>query len=62
MSELKPGPVENQPTISPEDLIPINVPEPEYIIRGNKVKCPWCPHKFKTRTKYISHFVRSHES
>jgi DTW domain-containing protein YfiP len=38
----------------------IKVPAPEYIIRGNKVKCTYCGLALKTRVKYVSHFIRRH--
>lgn len=41
-------------------LLPANVPEPEYVARGNKVKCLWCGTSFKTRRKYIAHYNRRH--
>lgn len=41
-------------------LIPDHVPEPEYVLRGNKVACTWCGTKLKTRRKYIAHFNRRH--
>lgn len=36
------------------------VPDPEYVIRGNKVKCTYCGLKLKTRMAYVSHFMRRH--
>lgn len=41
-------------------LLPDHVAEPEYIARGNKVKCCWCGAKYKTRAKYVSHFKKRH--
>lgn len=41
-------------------LLPVHVPEPEYIAKGNKVKCLWCGARFKTRRKYIAHYNRRH--
>jgi len=36
------------------------VPEPIWIIRGNRVQCAYCGLKLKTTQKYISHFLRRH--
>ena len=41
-------------------LLPANVPEPEYVARGNKVKCLWCGARYKTRRKYTDHYIRRH--
>lgn len=45
---------------SDSPLLPDSVPEPEYVIRGNRVKCTWCGAKLKTRVKYVNHFIRRH--
>lgn len=63
MSESKPGPVAKVPNTLPEVelyLLPDDVPEPQYIARRNKVRCPWCGTDCKTRRKYIEHFKRRH--
>lgn len=41
-------------------LLPDHVAEPEYLARGNKVRCCWCGKKYNTRAKYVNHFQRSH--
>lgn len=38
------------------------MPEPEYVIRGNRVRCKYCGAMFKTRAKYISHFSNRHRN
>lgn len=41
-------------------LIPEDVDEPEFVIRGNKLRCRRCGDKYSTREKYINHYRRSH--
>lgn len=36
------------------------IPTPEYIIRGNRVKCTYCGRSHKTAAKYKEHFIRRH--
>lgn len=36
------------------------VPEPEWVIRGNRVKCTYCGLPLKTTAKYIAHFRKRH--
>lgn len=36
------------------------MPEPQYIIRGNRVRCKFCGATFKTRAKYVAHFSKRH--
>lgn len=45
---------------SPSLLVPEDIPEPEYIIRRNKVRCRWCGKDSSTRAIYIAHFRRHH--
>jgi len=42
-------------------LLPDGVPDPQYIAKGNKVRCMWCGATYKTRAKYVSHWHRSHD-
>lgn len=39
---------------------PVEVPEPDWIIKGNRVGCKYCGLKLKTRAKYVSHFMKRH--
>jgi len=42
-------------------LLPAGVDEPEFILRGNKLRCVRCGTTTKTRAKYIAHFQRRHK-
>lgn len=46
----------------PSGLMPEGVDEPDYVLRGNKVKCLRCGTALKTRAKYVAHFLRSHNA
>lgn len=52
------SPAAPAPLLAP--LLPPDVPEPEYIIRRNKVRCRWCGKDSSTRAIYIAHFRRHH--
>ena len=41
-------------------LIPDGVEEPEFVLRGNKLRCRRCGEKLSTREKYINHYRRHH--
>lgn len=41
-------------------LIPDDVEEPTFVLRGNKLKCPVCGDTSSTRQKYIAHYRRRH--
>lgn len=43
-------------------LIPDDVEEPTFVLRGNKLKCPVCGDTSSTRRKYIDHYRRRHGS
>lgn len=36
------------------------IPAPEYVIKGNRVKCTYCGLSLKTSHAYINHFMRRH--
>jgi hypothetical protein len=36
------------------------VPQPEWVIKGNRVKCTYCGLPLKTKAKYIDHFMKRH--
>jgi hypothetical protein len=36
------------------------IPDPEYVIRGNRVKCLYCGLKLKTSYAYSNHFMKRH--
>jgi hypothetical protein len=36
------------------------VPDPNYVIKGNLVQCKYCGKNHKTRGKYTDHFRRDH--
>lgn len=40
--------------------LPDGVAEPEYVLKGNKVRCTRCGVKLSTRAKYIAHFRARH--
>lgn len=39
----------------------MTIPQPDYVIRDNKVKCRWCGTELKTRAKYVAHWNRRHK-
>lgn len=36
------------------------IPEPFWVVKGNKVKCPVCDLPLKTYVKYRNHYIRRH--
>lgn len=38
----------------------IEIPEPEWILHGNRVGCKYCGLKLKTTAKYKAHFLKRH--
>lgn len=41
-------------------LLPWGVDEPEFILRGNKLRCTKCGTDSSSRAKYVRHFLRRH--
>lgn len=41
-------------------LCPVVIPEPFWVIRGNKVRCVDCGQTFKTYLKYSNHWSTKH--
>jgi hypothetical protein len=42
-------------------LYPDGVPDPIFILKRNKVRCPRCGKDSKTRAKYIAHYQRARD-
>jgi hypothetical protein len=52
--------ITDQEAPTPSGLLPDGVEEPDYVLRGNKVKCRRDGRTFSTRAMYVNHFKKRH--